>query len=106
MGKYFRTIYLYIVSFITLTMIVAGVVGTVHNTAGYMYPTMSDYVYEEIDAEKEQDAFEADAVVEAELIAKRTNLKEIFVSIAMFACGAPLYVFHSKQLKKESEKEV
>ena len=45
-------------------------------------------------------------IVELEKVEKRTNLKETFTYLAVFVCGLPLYTFHLKQIKKESEKEV
>ena len=38
MGNNFRTMYLYIVSLITLGMIVGGIVSTVNNITSYFYP--------------------------------------------------------------------
>lgn len=124
MGKYFRTIYLYIVSFGTLCMLITGFVGTVQGVFAYLYPVVDTYLvdfdYNKYDnhtkecpvADEEDyvDCVEYEGnyttLEEAETVVKREKLKEIFTYIAVFACGAPLYLFHTKQLKKESEKEV
>lgn len=121
MGKYFRTIYLYIVSFGTLCMLVAGFVGTVNGVFSYLYPVVSTYLvdfdqdrYEtnckEIKGDYSTDCWsikeDYKTLEDAETIVKRAKLKETFTYLAVFVCGAPLYLFHSNQLKKESEKEV
>ena len=43
MAKYIRIIYLYVVSFISLGMLVAGIVATVSSITEYYFPT--DYVF-------------------------------------------------------------
>ena len=43
MSNNFRIIYLYIVCFITLSMIVGGIVATVSNIVSYIYP--DSYVF-------------------------------------------------------------
>ena len=107
MGKYFRTIYLYIVAFATLCMVVAGFVGTISSIVGYVYPVIDEYEIESMfdyeDIETEEYLVR---MLELEKVEKRSNLKATFTYLAVFACGLPLYMFHSKQIKKESEKEV
>jgi len=108
MGKYFRTIYLYIVAFATLCMVVAGFVGTVDSLVSYAYPVIDEYEISNIydyDDNKDDLTYLA-KIVELEKVEKRTNLKETFTYLAVFVCGLPLYTFHLKQIKKESEKEV
>lgn len=108
MGKYFRTIYLYIVSFATLCMVIVGFVGTVDSLVSYAYPVINEYEVEDAyDYSKNKDDLSYLAkIVELEKVEKRTNLKETFTYLAVFVCGLPLYTFHLKQIKKESEKGV
>lgn len=112
MGRYFRIIYLYIVTFATLCMTVAGLVGTVHNIVSYAYPVIDEYdiqdAYYDFDDGKSLDS-NLSYVVKMrglEKIEQRASLKAAFTYLAVFTCGLPLHVFHVKQIKKESEKEV
>lgn len=106
MGKYFRTIYLYIVSFATLCMVVAGFVGTVDSLVSYAYPVIDGSAVEDVYEDSNGNLTYLAKIVELEKVEKRTNLKETFTYLAIFVCGLPLYTFHLKQIKKESEKEV
>lgn len=123
MGKYFRTIYLYIVAFATLCMVVAGFVGTVDSIVSYAYPVIEEYQVESIydydydyedkdytldkELNKKQDAKSyAARVAELELMEKRASIKNAFTYLAVFVAGLPLYTFHVKQINKESKKEV
>lgn len=110
MGKYFRIIYLYIVSFITLCMVVGGFIGTVDGIVGYFYPVPVNYavysVYDDeqvsLDNIKEDVESEKDT---ANKSAKRESIKQACTSAAIFLCGLPLYIFHAKQIEKEEKKE-
>lgn len=105
MGRYFRTIYLYIVSFITLCMVVVGFVGAVDSIAAYNYPTVSEYEIENAyDSSDNVDV--TTRINDLAKVERRASLKATFTYLAVLVCGTPLYVFHVKQIKKESEKEV
>jgi len=113
MGKYFRTIYLYIVAFATLCMVVAGFAGAVNSFVAYAYLVINEYEVENsyYDYGTNKYLVSGDLgyilkVRELEKIEQRESLKTAFTYLAILACGAPLYVFHTKQIKKESEKEV
>lgn len=107
MGKYFRTIYLYVVTFATLCMVIAGFVGMVNSIIAYAYPVIDEYEVSDIyDYGTTDEATYLEKVSELEKIEKRTSIKEIFTYGAVLTSGLPLYFFHSNQIKKESEKEV
>lgn len=106
MGKYFRTIYLYIVAFTTLCMVVAGIVGTADSLAAYAYPVINEYEVESVYENNNGNLTYLAKIVELENVEKRTNIKETFTYLAVLVCGLPLYAFHLNQIKKESEKEV
>ena len=103
MGKYFRTIYLYIVVFATLCMVITGFVGAIHSIVAYKFPVVDEYYLE--DYYKDSDTYEA-KLENLENMEKRTNLKSTFTYLAVLVCGMPLYLFHVKQIIKESEREV
>ena len=56
MGNNFRTMYLYIVSLITLGMIVGGIVSTVNNITSYFYP--DSYVFFEQESSNQYDIYD------------------------------------------------
>ena len=102
MGKYFRIFYLYIVSLVTLCMIVVGIVGSVNSAVSYKFPVVYNYsVYDNGTGVGTQEKISSE-----EKIAKRTSLKQTFTYLSVLACGAPLFAFHWNQIKKESDKEV
>ena len=47
MANNFRAVYLYIICFITLSMIIGGIVATVNNITSYLYP--DSYAFFETD---------------------------------------------------------
>lgn len=110
MGKYFRIIYLYVVSFITLCMVVCGFIGIVDGIVGYFYTVPVNYaVYDVYDDDQASlDNISKDVETEknaANKAAQRESIKQACTSVAVFACGLPLYIFHTKQIEKEDEKE-
>ena len=112
MGKYFRTSYLYIVVFATLCMVIVGFVGTVNGIVSYAYPAVDEYeiedVYYNYDEYTKEDGYSGftSNIQNLVRVEQRASLKSAFTCLAVFVSGLPLYVFHVKQIKKESEKEV
>ena len=120
MGKYFRTVYLYIVAFATLCMMITGFVGTVYSAVGYACPVVDEYAIEDIyydydytydyDTElKDDEQVNVDyssRLQNLEKVEQRASLKATFIYLAILICGTPLYILHVKQIKKESKKEV
>ena len=112
MGKYFRTSYLYIVAFATLCMVVVGFVGTVNGIVAYACPAIDEYeiedVYYNYDEYTQEDGYSGitSNIQTLVRVEQRASLKSAFTSLAVFVSGLPLYMFHVKQIKKESEKEV
>ena len=86
MSNNFRTIYLYIVCFITLSMVIGGIVATVNSITSYIYP--DSYVF-----------FETDTLIgdeaEENLIKrqnyKKETIKNAIVSVVVVAVGAIIY---------------
>ena len=71
MGNNFRTMYLYIVSLITLGMIVGGIVSTVNNITSYFYP--DSYVFFEQESSNQYDIYDYQDTRNNEI--KRENYK-------------------------------
>lgn len=96
MKSYFRVLYLYVISAITLAMIVGGVIATFNAVAEYKYPHSyyssyyddeDDYDYEEIQEKKYKEDVR--------------NAKMIFTDIAVVLIATPLYVYHWGRIEKE-----
>lgn len=101
MQKYVRTIYLYLVSFITLCMIIVGVIGTVSSLAEYLYP--STYYYSEAPYGTEEYNLGYDKNV---AMKKRSSIKEMFTYISIFTIATPLFIYHFKATSNEAKEGV
>lgn len=130
MSKNIRILYLYIVSFITLCMMVGSFVGIVNTTISYLYPTANyyggyypatttkDYVSTDVntgsgvisgdtsiyDEQKAIDAYKK-GLADEELTQKRRSLKSIFGAIAVLVVATPLYIYHFGKIEKERKEE-
>ena len=101
MQNYFRIIYLYIVSLITLCMIIGGLVFAVNSIALYFYPT--DYVFFQDSKDKYIDEFISDTkrnVIKKENY-KNEKLKDTIVSIAILTVGGVMHKYHWNLIEKE-----
>ena len=102
MGNNFRTIYLYIVSLITLGMIVGGIVSTVNNITSYFYP--DSYVFFEQESSNQYDIYDYQDTRNNEI--KRENyknekIKNSVVSVAIIIVGGIMYKYHWNIIEKE-----
>ena len=102
MGNNFRTIYLYIVSLITLGMIVGGIVSTVNNITSYFYP--DSYIFFEQESSNEYDIYDYEDKRNNEI--KRENyktekIKNSVVSVAIIIVGGIMYKYHWNIIEKE-----
>lgn len=109
MANSFRTIYLYIVSLITLSMIIGGIVSTVNNVTSYFYP--DSYVFFETETETHSykydtsyndDEFETtrNNMIRRENY-KKQKIKNAVVSVAVIVVGAIMYRYHWNLIEKE-----
>lgn len=108
MANNFRTIYLYIVSLITLGMIIGGIVATVNNITSYFYP--DSYVFFEKESSSKyiiDDDYDYDDTRNNQI--KRENyknekIKNAVVSIVVIAVGGIMYKYHWNIIEKERAK--
>lgn len=77
--KNIRIIYLYLVSFISLSMCVGGFISTIYNITVYFMNNQTYY---------------------------SSSLKDIFTSMAVILVAVPLYAYHWKNIEFEKEREV
>lgn len=109
MASNFRTIYLYIVSFITLVMIIGGIVSTVNNITSYFFPDSYVFYKEEtsniysLDYEdKYQDDYEDTRRSEIRRQNYKTErIKNTVVSLVVIAVGGIMYKYHWNIIEKE-----
>lgn len=101
MSKYVRTIYLYIVSFITLCMLIVGIVGAVTSLVAYKYPTVRYYSEYAYGTQKYETGYQEEFEM-----ARRSSIKELFTFIATAVVAAPLFIYHWKSTLKDNDKEV
>ena len=108
MSNNFRTIYLYIVSLITLCMIIGGIVYTVNNITAYFYPDSYVFFEEETTNNytnsypvKEDDYnSERNKQIRKDNY-KKERIKNAVVSIAVITVGAIMYRYHWNLIEKE-----
>ena len=109
MSNSFRTIYLYVVSFITLSMIVGGIVSSVNSITTYMYPTSSIFYEESSDTQsnyyKYDDYTSTNNTEIKKENYKREKIKDTIVSIAIIIVGAIMYRYHWKLIEQERQKK-
>ena len=106
MANNFRTIYLYIVSLITLCMIVGGIVSTVNNIASYFYPDSYVFYEEETNSIKYDTSYNDDFDSTRNTLIRRDNykkekIKNAVVSVAVIAVGVIMYRYHWNLIEKE-----
>lgn len=112
MANNFRIIYLYIVSLITLCMIVGGIVSTVHYISTYIFP--DSYVFFEEDNKdyltdynnSYNNNYNNDYSEQKNRLIRQNNykkeqIKNAVVSIAVITVGSILYKYHWKLIEKE-----
>lgn len=126
MSKNIRTLYLYIVSFVTLCMMVGAFVGIVNTTVSYFAPNVNYYgsiypmdyksstisaedakiinVTDKLDIEKGVANYKA-ALAEETEEQKLRNLKGIYNSIAVLVVASPLFAYHWSRIEKERKEE-
>lgn len=104
-----RSIYLYLVSFVSLMMILMGVIFTVQNITDVMFPT--NYYYEMYPAEKtgdlskeEQQKYEENQkrYYENTIIESKKNVAK---SVAVVIVALPTFVYHWRKVEKEKNEQ-
>lgn len=104
-----RSIYLYLVSFVSLMMIIMGVIFTVQNITDVIFPT--NYYYEMYPAEKMGDLSEEEKqkyeenqkkYYENTIIESKKNVAK---SVAVVVVALPTFVYHWKKVEKEKNEQ-
>ena len=107
MSNNFRTIYLYIVSLITLGMIVGGIVSSVNNITSYFYP--DSYVFFNETTYSTDSKYDYDYESSKNNLIERENyknekIKNTVVSVAVIVVGSIMYTYHWNIIEKERKK--
>lgn len=104
-----RSIYLYLVSFVSLMMIIMGVIFTVQNITDVMFPT--NYYYEMYPAEKAGDLSEEEKQKYEENQKKYyentivESKKNVAKSVAVVVVALPTFVYHWRKVEKEKNEQ-
>lgn len=104
-----RSIYLYLVSFVSLMMIIMGVIFTVQNITDVMFPT--NYYYEMYPAEKTGDLSEEEKQQYEENQKKYyentivESKKNVAKSVAVVVVALPTFVYHWRKVEKEKNEQ-
>ena len=109
MASIFRTFYLYIVSLITLVMLIGGIVSTVYNITSYFFPDSyvffetedsdkykydyDDYDYDDYNSEKNKEIRKQNY--------KNGKIKNAVVSVVVIAVGGIMYKYHWNIIENE-----
>lgn len=98
----FRTIYLYTVSFITLIMLIGGIVSTVNNFMSFIFPTSSVFFNDT--------SYYSNNTNDNSLQIRRNNytnqkLKNSIISMIVIVIGTVMYKYHWKLIEKERLKQ-
>jgi hypothetical protein len=101
----FRNLYLYLVSFVTLMMILGGIIFTVQNITDVVFPT--NYFTEVMPYEKsanlsveEKEAYDENQKIIQEN-RRMDSKKNVVKSIAVVAVAFPTFVYHWRKIEKE-----
>lgn len=93
-----RNIYLYLVSFVSLIMILMGIIFTVQNTTDVIFPT--NYYYEGYPQEKEN-SFSAESKKIYEENRNMENKKNVAKAITVVVVALPTFAYHWRLIEKE-----
>ena len=107
MGSNLRTLYLYIVSFITLSMIVGGIMAAIGNISAYFLPDDSAFFEDNTSSSSySYSDYDEDEVNEIErLNYKNEKIKGAIVSVVVIAVGGIMYKYHWNMIEKERKNE-
>jgi hypothetical protein len=121
-SKNIRTVYLYTVCFITLMMMIGGIISTVNAVANYYLPQTwhhwgyarplpidsedieVDLTGEEIAEREEWEREMEDQRAIQEENERIRNLRNIFSSSAVWLIATPIFILHWRLIKKETNK--
>lgn len=105
-----RHIYLYLVSFVSLIMILVGLVYTVQNITDVIFPT--NYYYEALPSEKisglspeDKTAYEENQR-KIELNRQVESKKNVAKSIAVVIVALPTFIYHWRKIEKEKHEAI
>jgi hypothetical protein len=96
-----RNIYLYLVAFVTLLMMIFGIIFTIQNTIDFMYPESRPYY--NIDSKMTaEDKLIAEANQKEQIAADLLmNKKNIVKSIIVVVITLPVFIYHWRKIEKE-----
>lgn len=109
-----RTVYLYLISFVTLMMVIIGGVQGVRAVGNYFYPPPDygpgPYVYEMKlkDSNLSPETIEQqvrEEKVRQERQARYNQFQQVLSSVALIGVGLPVYLYHWRKIREKEERE-
>lgn len=104
-----RNVYLYLVSFVSLMMILIGLIFTVQNITDVIFPT--NYYYETVPidkgntmSEEEKKQYEENRM-RNENNQTMQNKKNVAKSVAVVLVALPTFLYHWKKIEKEKKEQ-
>lgn len=120
-SKNIRTIYLYLVCFITLFLVIGGTIAAIYSLATTIFPTSYNYSYynelkydedylklsdqEAKDYEKRYKEIYEKQHEENILREKNRNIKEVIYSLAFVVVALPIYAYNWKKIEQDKSAE-
>jgi hypothetical protein len=115
LGKWeIRTVYLYLVSFVTLMMVIIGGVQGFHALGNFLYPPPdygpSPYLYEM----KLKDTNLTPEMIQQQVKEERARqerqnyynqFQRVLSSVALIGVGAPVYLYHWRRIREKEAEE-
>ena len=105
-----RNIYLYLVSFVSLMMILIGLIFTVQNITDAIFPT--NYYYDAVPIDKNSNMTEEEkkAYQESQKINAQNQMlnskKNVAKSVAVVLVALPTFAYHWKKIEKEKKEQI
>ncbi len=105
-----RNVYLYLVSFVSLMMILIGLIFTVQNITDVLYPTNNYYDVIPIDksqgmTEEEKKYYEENRK-RNELNQRTLSRKSVAKSTAVVLVALPTFIYHWRKIEKEKREQI
>ena len=102
-----RNIYLYLVSFVTLLMMIFGIIFSVNNAVDLLMPVDYNYYYSELKPGTEVTEADKKTAEEARERQKTTerqrSIREIIQSVTVFGVALPVFAYHWRKIEREKQ---
>lgn len=98
-----RNIYLYLVSFVTLMMIVWGIISTVQNLTDVIYPTNYSYYDKSLTNTTDQEKLNQAMQKINDEMNLLNSKKSVVKAVAVVVVALPTFAYHWRKIEKEKK---